>query len=509
MHEDWGWGFGSFPCAGEPFPLDSWFTTTSEGEINMCIRTLAIGAALSALTFASTVASAQTHTDSLTYQGTLMDAGAPANGSYDISFVVFDAQSGGSEIPGAFTIVPGVQVTDGLFETLVDFGTTGLVFDSTDVRWIELRVRPAGGGGPFDALSPRQRITPAPLSNYALRSGTALQNAYDNGSTIFRGLSDGPIEFRSTGAETARLNLGSAAGDESQGELYIFGETGDPIFEADQDPSGGGRLQISRNDSGSIGFLVDGNAAGMNATQVTIFGAARSIVLSTSASGDQSVEVPVDAINATEILNEPGVAEVSSPGSVLLTISAPVTDVINTVTINCPTDGYVFVIASADLAQNHVQGTTSSTNLGVSHNPTGIPSNGDLTTTIASINPSGVYRHAVTAHSVFQATQGANTFYFLGDTDSAGGFAQVSDIQLSTIFIPTAYGTVVRQGDPDYRDHPSSVSAPMTSYDIVLEQNAALQADTQRQQREIDAMKLQLQTLLEHADQSPEQHPQD
>jgi hypothetical protein len=49
------------------------------------------------LLFASDTALAQNST--FTYQGRLTDGGAPANGTYELEFKLFDAASGGTQQP--------------------------------------------------------------------------------------------------------------------------------------------------------------------------------------------------------------------------------------------------------------------------------------------------------------------------------------------------------------------------------------------------------------------------
>lgn len=95
-----------------------------------------------------------------TYQGRLLDSGLPANGSYDLSFTVFDAASNGS-IHGNVTN-DGVAVSNGLFTVMLDFGNQ---FPGAD-RWLEIAAR-TNGTGTFITLSPRQKLTPAPYATTA------------------------------------------------------------------------------------------------------------------------------------------------------------------------------------------------------------------------------------------------------------------------------------------------------------------------------------------------------
>jgi len=97
-------------------------------------------------------------TTAFTYQGKLMDGGAPANGNYDMVFSVYTAASGGTFMGS--TTVAGVPVSGGLFTTQVDLGVQR--YGTLDL-WLQVQVRPAGTAT-YTTLMPRQRVTGAPYS---------------------------------------------------------------------------------------------------------------------------------------------------------------------------------------------------------------------------------------------------------------------------------------------------------------------------------------------------------
>jgi hypothetical protein len=99
-----------------------------------------------------------------TYQGQLTIAGSPANGSYDLTFALFDSLSGGSQ-QGSTITSTGIAVNNGLLTVTLDFGNQ---FPGTN-RWLEIGVR-TNGGGAFATLSPRQQLTSTP---YAVQSANA------------------------------------------------------------------------------------------------------------------------------------------------------------------------------------------------------------------------------------------------------------------------------------------------------------------------------------------------
>lgn len=124
------------------------------------------------------VASAQTLGSAITYQGMFADAGVPASGIYDFEFVLFTVASGGTAVQTVTKT--GVAVNGGLINTLVDFGAATY---NGQVKFIEVHVRPAGGGS-YTTLNPRQALTAAP---YALGLPMPFQRTVETGNaTVFR-----------------------------------------------------------------------------------------------------------------------------------------------------------------------------------------------------------------------------------------------------------------------------------------------------------------------------------
>ena len=93
---------------------------------------------------------------SFTYQGRLTEAGAPATGSYDLQFQLFDALTGGAQVGSAVTAI-STTVTAGVFTVSLDFGAGAF---AGSARWLEVGVRPGGASGAFTILTPRQALTP-------------------------------------------------------------------------------------------------------------------------------------------------------------------------------------------------------------------------------------------------------------------------------------------------------------------------------------------------------------
>ncbi len=123
------------------------------------------GMAAIVVALAASVATAQPVSTTFTYQGKLMNAGAPASGTYDFQFKLFDGATGGNQ-SGSTNCDDGIAVPDGLVTLTLGFGD---VFSSGTERYLEVGVRadttPGNcASGVYSTLSPRQDVTGAPLA---------------------------------------------------------------------------------------------------------------------------------------------------------------------------------------------------------------------------------------------------------------------------------------------------------------------------------------------------------
>jgi hypothetical protein len=90
--------------------------------------------------FIAQVSRAEPMGTAFTYQGRLIDNNQPADGLYDLQFKLYDTTSDGNRVgPGVNT--PEVDVIDGYFTVLLDFGSDPNIFNG-DARWLEIGVRP-------------------------------------------------------------------------------------------------------------------------------------------------------------------------------------------------------------------------------------------------------------------------------------------------------------------------------------------------------------------------------
>ncbi len=140
-------------------------------KINIRVFVLAVAAGL----FASINAAIAVipSTTAITYQGRLSASGAPANGSYNLSFALFADSNGVTQVGNTLTN-PAVAVTNGLFMVTLDFGNG--IFNGQPL-WLQIGAT-TNGGSTFTLLSPLQPLTPAPTAIYSSSAATAVSASF-------------------------------------------------------------------------------------------------------------------------------------------------------------------------------------------------------------------------------------------------------------------------------------------------------------------------------------------
>jgi len=175
--------------------------------------------ATAATLVASVYVSAQT--TSFTYQGRLSEGGAPANGTYDFQFTLWDSLTNGTQQPATpITITKaGVQVTNGTFTVVLDFGGSS-AFPGAD-RYLQTAVKKSADMV-YTTLSPRQQITSTP---YSISSTNGPAGA--TGATGAQGLPGVTGATGATGPTGGTVGIGqlSIYGDGSSGALTINAST--------------------------------------------------------------------------------------------------------------------------------------------------------------------------------------------------------------------------------------------------------------------------------------------
>lgn len=106
-------------------------------------------------------------TSAITYQGVLSDGGAPANGTYQMQFSLFDAVSAGTQVGSTITNT-SVNVANGIFTVQLDF-SPATPFSAGANRFLQVAVKKTAEPS-YTTLAPRQQITSSP---YSLRTLSA------------------------------------------------------------------------------------------------------------------------------------------------------------------------------------------------------------------------------------------------------------------------------------------------------------------------------------------------
>src|SRR5690606_6545600 len=161
------------------------------------LRTIVRRLAAAAL-LALAVPGAWAQQTAFTYQGSLLYEGEPYTGPADYEFRLWNAESGGSPAGDPLERF-GVEVSEGLFQSELDFGSESLSGD----RWLSIAVRtPAWDGqGPAPAFTPlpgRQRVSGSP---YSIRTRGIFVN--DAGDRVGIGTTEPLVMLHVAGAMRA------------------------------------------------------------------------------------------------------------------------------------------------------------------------------------------------------------------------------------------------------------------------------------------------------------------
>ena len=198
-------------------------------------------------------------TTAFTYQGQLRDGGTNANGSYGMTFKLYDAASGGGQIGSTVTNSP--TLANGLFSVNLDFGDEA--FDG-DARWLDITAQ-SGTNAP-ETLAPRVQVLPAPYAIYAAYADEAGQA--DEANLAFNANAVNGFGASSTPMGNTLLPLDANGGLTLANGIATFGSIILPDF-------AGGNASISANE----GVVINGGLT-LNSN---------SIILSTPNGGGLSI----------------------------------------------------------------------------------------------------------------------------------------------------------------------------------------------------------------------------
>jgi hypothetical protein len=181
---------------------------------------------ISGLAFCASLHQAAAQGTAFTYQGQLNNSANPVNGSYDLTFSLYNASTGGMQNGSTFTDT-AVGVTNGLFTTTLDFGT---VLNGT-FYWLQIGVR-TNGSGMFTSLTPRQQLTPTPYAIFAESanasglSGTIPTEDFSGTYTSVLNLNNAGNSFAGNGTGLTNVNASLLNGLATSNFWQTTGNTG-------------------------------------------------------------------------------------------------------------------------------------------------------------------------------------------------------------------------------------------------------------------------------------------
>jgi hypothetical protein len=241
--------------------------------------------------FAFQVLTAQAQGTAFTYQGMLNNGTNPATGSYDLTFALYDAGTGGLQSGPTITNL-SVGITNGLFTVTEDFGA---VFGGTSY-WLQIAVR-TNGGSSFNALTPRQELTPVPQAVYAESAGSSALIRDPGTENFFAGSYAGNqtlVGTHNTGVGYGSLG-GNTTGDYNTGSgdsALLYNTTG-----GGNTASGVFALWKNSTGNNNSAFGADALAYNVSGNNNTAVGQA---ALEDNTSGTNNVSVGASALgNAT------------------------------------------------------------------------------------------------------------------------------------------------------------------------------------------------------------------
>jgi hypothetical protein len=415
-------------------------------------------------------------------------------------------------------------------------GTQEIFVNQTNPTGIAA-MRLKAGGAAYDHFAMQKFASvAASIDGISLSDMALLDAGIDGGPLMLRVGSNNPMYFLSNNTERMRLtgegNLGINAKDPSAtlhvgggvkigtptnaGSFDLYGAGNpNPLISMDAEALGGGirvfdkqvsdicgivpgnqngagDFFVSRT-SGNLGFEVIGNYAGTGDPLVNITGALRSASFDMSATGDLSVNLPVGAISAPEIMDEPGIASATQASASALTGSYAA---YASQTIFAPADGYVLVTATMDASPVHTNGTITTLIIGVSDGPSSLPTTQNFWLQLPAVMPTGTYHYPVTVSGLFQVTAGSHPFYLVARASTGAG--NLFERQLSLLYVPTAYGSFIApltEAGSDGSKKEGAAGGPITPSEIAAQRAASESANAARMQKELDEMKARLAQL--------------
>ncbi|HXF49763.1 MAG TPA: hypothetical protein VNL73_10130 [Verrucomicrobiae bacterium] len=341
----------------------------------------------------------------LDFQGKLTTpAGNPvANGPHSFVFRIYDAPVGGTLLWSEGPVA--ISTTGGLFTHQLGSSTAlpQTLFQDNTGLWLEVEADAA-------IITPRTQLISNPHTRVA--NNLEVESPYVPGQAAVRSEpgNHGLSTYGMDGLEQIRL------WGPSWGEMYLY----------DASPSNFLNFAaIGDNFPGGALYLGDG--AGLYP-----------LILWGGVIGDAAATLPADAINAGEMLNEPGIA--STYKNLSISMLTPATNY-DTISITVPTAGYIVVNAYGVVELVHVNGTSTVVRFYVSKTSGVVDFDNFSIHSQPSGSPTGSYHESFAITKVEAVAAGTHTYYLVGDEFSGNGF--ITRPRITAMFFPTNYGTVV------------------------------------------------------------------
>jgi len=374
--------------------------------------------------------------DLISYEGMLTDnIGTPLNGTHSMTFKLY-TETPVLGLPSWQETHSSVVVTDGHFAV-----TLGAVNPITLSMHRPYFLGIAVDGGP--ELTPRIPLTSAahtlglrlPFSTTVndpvtgltiLNTGTGASIEALGTLKVGSPSVDGVFQLYGAGSTDPMIHI---TGQTFGGDLRVRDEAGNNIGRLYGDVEGNsGELAVYRG-PGQLAFTVDGNWAGTGNALVKIWGTSREVTFRTDLTGDGSVQLPDDAVNATEILDEMGVANDYFSG--IMAAPAGFTNLV-THNITAPAPGYILATGNISVAQASDDFAIGLSISKASQSP-GVPEIDGY------VHPSKGDPLAV--QRLFQVGAGTTQF-FLVVRVPPGESVYIEDPHLTLLYLPTNYGDV-------------------------------------------------------------------
>lgn len=344
----------------------------------------------------------------INFQGRLTDAsGNPvADGSHTVNFTLWTLPSGGSNV---WTENTSQTTSGGLFTHQLG-SVTALpeqLFQNYDSLFLQIQ---ADG----QTITPRIKLTSTPY--------TRLANNLEVGSTSTPGV----VAFN-TNPSNHNFNI---YGDDGLPNIQTGGTGFGEIWLNDSDPSNDRGVALGAYPS-SGGALYLGDDGGVTR-----------ISLDAGNTGNASVILPNDAINAAEMFNEPGISA-SNPNAIIDLSSTTTMEDLAVTTLTIPTDGYIVVRGSGYLFAFGTTGVNEAV-LQIDETAGGSTTFPYITIAGESSYPTtGNYFDPFTAERVYFKTAGSYTFRLEAKQNFATtGTTRIVFPRVVATFFPTSYGSV-------------------------------------------------------------------